>query len=129
MTFPEAAAVYLVNVAKVGDINRTFFQQRGFGEKHRISNGRNILSPGQECPRTHRQFGHTLSMNTTSYVRYDNEYFLYDKVFDEVHRQGGLSGYAHIDRGLFSVHRDMSMNIPRGKIDFGEILNVFSEIQ
>jgi hypothetical protein len=61
-------------------------------------------------------------MNITAMVRETEQYFLYDKVFDAVHAQGGLTGYAHINSGLFHVHRDMSLNIPRGKVDFGEIL-------
>jgi hypothetical protein len=43
-------------------------------------------------------------------------------VFDAVHAQGGLSGYAHVNDGNFHVHRDMSINVPRGKVDFAEIL-------
>jgi hypothetical protein len=122
LTYVAAEDVYLANVVKMGDINRTFFQQRGFGKEYQVREGDRILSPGQECPRTHEQLGHTLAMNTKAFVRDTAQYYLYDQVFDEVHRQGGLSGYAHINRDLFFVHRDMSLNIPRGKVDFGEIL-------
>jgi hypothetical protein len=61
-------------------------------------------------------------MNITSMVRDTERYFLYDEVFDQVHAQGGLSGYAHVNVGLFHVHRDMSLNVPRQKVDFAEIL-------
>ena len=61
-------------------------------------------------------------MNTQSFVRDTSKYYLYDTVFDEVHKQGGLSGHAHVNRDLFFVHRDMSLNIPQHKIDFAEIL-------
>jgi len=73
-------------------------------------------------PATHDQIGHTLAMNITAMVRDPQQYFLYDTVFDAVHAQGGLTGYAHINDGNFHVHRDMSLNLPRGKVDFAEIL-------
>ena len=44
------------------------------------------------------------------------------EVFDAVHAQGGLTGYAHVNSGMFHVHRDMSLNVPRQKLDFVEIL-------
>jgi hypothetical protein len=122
LTYVAAEDIHLANIVKMGDINRTFFQQRGHGKDYRVSDGLRVLVPGQECPRTHEQLGHTLAMNTKSFIRDTSRYYLYDTVFDEVHRQGGFSGYAHINRDLFFVHRDMSMNIPRGKVDFGEIL-------
>lgn len=122
LAYVAAEDIYLANIVKMGDINRTFFQQRGHGPEYRVTDGLRVLSPGQECPRTHEQLGHTLAMNTRTFVRDTSKYYLYDTVFDEVHRQGGLSGYAHVNRDLFFVHRDMSMNVPRGKVDFGEIL-------
>ena len=122
LAYLAAEDIYLANVVKMGDINRTFFQQRGHGKAYRVTDGLRVLSPGQECPRTHEQLGHTIAMNTKSFIRDTSKYYLYDTIFDEVHRQGGLSGYAHVNRDLFFVHRDMSMNIPRGKVDFGEVL-------
>ena len=61
-------------------------------------------------------------MNTTSMVRDTERYFLYDEVFDAVHAQGGLTGYAHANSGRFHVHRGMSINVPQQKVDFVEIL-------
>jgi hypothetical protein len=122
MAWVQAEDIHLANIVKMGDIYRTYFEQRGFGPAYRVTDGEFVLSPGQECPRTHDQIGHTLAMNTTSMVRNTDRYFLYDEVFDAVHAQGGLSGYAHINSGLFHVHRDMSLNMPRQKVDFAEIL-------
>jgi hypothetical protein len=122
MAWVQAEDIHLANVVKMGDIYRTYFEQRGFGPNYRVIDGEFVLSPGQECPRTHDQIGHTLAMNITSMVRDTERYFLYDEVFDAVHAQGGLSGYAHVNSGLFHVHRDMSMNVPRQKVDFVEIL-------
>jgi hypothetical protein len=112
----------LANIVKMGDISRTYFEQRGFGPAFRVTDGDYVLSPGQECPRTHEQLGHVLGMATTSMVRDTDRYYLYDTMFDTVHAQGGLAGYAHINSDAFFVHRDMTINLPRGKVDFGEIL-------
>lgn len=127
MAWVKAEDIHLANVVKMGDIYRTFFEQRGFGPAYRVVDGEFVLVPGQECPRTHEQIGHTLAMNITSMVRNPDRYFLYDEVFDAVHAQGGLSGYAHGNNGMFSVHRDMSLNVPRQKVDFIEILQ-FNEL-
>lgn len=122
MAWIKAEDVHLANIVKMGDIYRTYFEQRGFGPAYRVQDGTHILVPGQECPRTHDQIGHTLAMNITAMVRDPERYFLYDTVFDAVHAQGGLTGYAHVNSGLFHVHRDMSINVPRAKVDFVEIL-------
>jgi hypothetical protein len=122
MAWVQAEDVHLANIVKMGDIYRTYFEQRGFGRDYRVVDGEFVLTPGQECPRTHDQIGHTLAMNITSMVRNTDRYFLYDEVFDAVHAQGGLTGYAHVNSDMFHVHRDMSMNVPRQKVDFAEIL-------
>jgi hypothetical protein len=122
MAWVRAEDIHLANVVKMGNIYRTFFEQRGFGPQFRVLDGEFALVPGQECPRTHEEIGHTLAMNITSMVRDTDRYFLYDEVFDRVHAQGGLTGYAHVNTDAFHVHRDMSMNVPRQKVDFAEIL-------
>ena len=122
MAWVQAEDIHLANVVKMGDIYRTWFEQRGFGKEYRVIQGDTILSPGQECPRTHNELGHTLSMNIQEMVRDTEKYYLYDWVFDTVHAQGGLSGYAHVLSDMFYVHRDMSINIPKDKIDFVELM-------
>jgi hypothetical protein len=122
MAWVQAEDIHLANVVKMGDIYRTYFEQRGFGPGYRVTDGEYVLVPGQECPRTHDQLGHALAMNITSMVRDTERYFLYDEVFDAVHAQGGLAGYAHVNNGSFHVHRGMSLNVPRQKVDFAEIL-------
>ncbi|UCD30252.1 MAG: CehA/McbA family metallohydrolase, partial [Planctomycetota bacterium] len=67
-------------------------------------------------------FGHTLSINTTSWVRDVNKYWLYDWVADTVHAQGGLFGYAHALLTHPYIRRGMSLSSPRHKVDFAEIL-------
>ena len=56
MTWVQAEDLYLANVVEMGDINRTWFRQRGFGREHRVVSAGHILSPGQECPRTGARF-------------------------------------------------------------------------
>jgi hypothetical protein len=122
MAWIQAEDLHLANVVKMGDISGTWFEQRGFGKEYRVIDGDYVLSPGQECPRTHEQLGHTLAMNTTDMVRNTDTYLCYDLAADGVHAQGGLWGYAHVATGQFEVHRDMTLNVPAGRCDFGEIL-------
>ncbi len=126
MTWVQAEDLHLANVVEMGDVNRTWFRQRGFGREHRVVSAGHILSPGQECPRTGARFrlGHVLAMNTTSLVRNPDRYFLYDWMFDQVHRQGGLTGYAHVYRTYPQLHRDMSINVPKNKVDFLELMQI-----
>lgn len=122
MAWVQAEDLHVANVVKMGDIYRTWFEQRGWGPDYRVIDNDYILSPGQECPRTHEQLGHTIQMNTRGMVRDPDRYYLYDWVFDNVREQGGLTGYAHVLNGGFHVYRDMTMNIAKGKIDFVEIM-------
>ncbi len=122
MTWVKAEDLHLSNVVKMGDIYRTWFEQRGFGRDYRVVDGDYVLCPGQECPRTHAQIGHTISMNISNMVRDTDRYFSYDWVAKQVHEMGGLWGYAHVCSKMFFVHRDMSMNIPEGNVDFVELL-------
>ena len=118
----RAEDVHVANVVKMGDIYRTWFEQRGWGKEYRVTVGDTVLSPGQECPRTHNELGHTMEMNTKEMIRDTSQYYLYDKVFDQSHAQGGLSGYCHVLFDMFHVNRDMSINIPKNKVDFVEIM-------
>ena len=129
MTWARAEDVHMINVVRMGDALKTYFEQYAYGKAGRVVEPGFAAVPGQEDPRTDN-LGHTLHMNLQSAIRYPNEYYLYDKVFDEVHRQGGLSGYAHAYQPLrfsFYVRRNMSLNIPLNKIDFAEIAE-FGEI-
>ena len=122
MAWAQAEDIHVTNVLKMGDINRTWFEQRGFGPEHRYTEGDFVLVPGQECPRTHEQLGHILCLNTGSMVRDFRRYYLYDRVFDAVHAQSGLTGYAHVEANKFHVHRDLSRNVPAGRVDFVEVM-------
>lgn len=122
MAWIQAEDLHVANVVKMGAINGTWFEQRGFGKDYRFIDRDYVLSPGQECPRTDDHIGHALAMNITEMVRNTDAYFCYDLVADGVHAQGGLWGYAHVATGQFHVHRDMTLNVSAGRCDFGEIL-------
>ena len=120
MAWAQAEDVHLTNLVLMGDIYRTYFQQRGFGPEFRVQEGDFVLAPGQESPRT-REMGHVLTMNIKQPVHDPDDYYLYDLALDRLHAQGALTGYAHAATGMFEVHRDMTLNVPTRKIDFFEI--------
>ncbi|NOZ74178.1 MAG: CehA/McbA family metallohydrolase [FCB group bacterium] len=121
MAYVQAEDIHVANILMMGNFRRTYFEQRGFGKEYRVIDGDYILAPGQEEPRTFATLGHFIGLNLTDFVRNTDYYFLYDIFADIIHEQGGLAGYAHANSGAFRVARDMSMNIPKGKIDFLEI--------
>ena len=57
MAWVQAEDIHLANVVKMGDLYRTWFEQRGWGPENRVIDGDYVLSPGQECPRTHNRLG------------------------------------------------------------------------
>ncbi len=121
LVWAQAEDIHVVNVLEMGDHERTFFQQRGWGEEGRTQSGNTVLVPGQEDPRI-AHLGHTIALNISEPIRDTSQYYLHDWVYDQVHKAGGLYGYAHVNRGLFDIERDLSLNAPKGKIDFVELL-------
>ncbi|MEX0322692.1 MAG: CehA/McbA family metallohydrolase [Puniceicoccaceae bacterium] len=120
MAFVQAADIKVANILEMGDPMRTYYEQRGFGKAWRVQDDGHVLVPGQEDPRSH--WGHAIGMNLTQLARDLDKYMLNDWVADEIHRQGGLYGYTHVGEGGLGVHRDMTMTGPRGKADFGSIM-------
>jgi hypothetical protein len=117
---------------RMGDIERVYFEQAGYGKHSRYQQNDYVLVTGQEDPRTGiDDQGHTIGLNITAPVRDTAQYHLYDFMFDGVHRQGGLTGYAHVAwaddwnrrsrPGIWPTW-DANINVPRGRIDFFEIL-------
>ncbi len=105
---------------KMGDFWATYYPQYAFGEKGTYQRGNYLLHSGQEDPRT-PELGHALSFGATAAVRYAEEYYYFDKVFDEIHRRGGLTGYAH-QAETFHGYRGLTLDGLRGKVDMLEIL-------
>ena len=121
VAWARAEDTHVLNILEMGDHERTYFQQRAFGRAGRIQRGDILLVPGQEDPRIFN-LGHTIAMNISQAVRDTSKYYLHDWFYDRVHALGGLYGYAHVNRKMFNIHRDLSLNIPKGKVDFVELL-------
>jgi hypothetical protein len=103
----------------MGDFWATYFIQYAFGPKGRYHEPGSVLSPGQEEPRT-PEIGHTISLGADEFVRFNSDYYSYDRLFDRVHELGGLTGFAH--QGMsFHAYRGMVLNTLRGKNDFLEL--------
>lgn len=132
MTWAQAEDIHVANILRMGDIKSTYFEQSGYGPRSRYRQGNYVLVSGQEDPRTGiGEQGHTIALNITAPVRDTSQYHLYDFMFDGVHAQGGLTGYAHIawapewyrrERPELNPTWDATINVPRNKIDFFEIL-------
>jgi hypothetical protein len=120
LLWTKAEDLRIGNVLRMGDARRIYFPQYAFGKQGSALDSGFALVPGQEDPRT-AVLGHSISLNIKTPIRSEEHYYLYSDVFDEAHRQGGITGHAHVSQELFLVNRDMSLNIPRGKIDFEEI--------
>ena len=132
MTWALAEDVHVANILRMGDIKDVYFEQARYGKESRYQHGDYVLVTGQEDPRTGiDDQGHTIALNITTPVRDPAQYHLYDFMFDGVHQQGGLTGYAHIawtdewnrrSRPNIWPTWDADINVPRGRIDFFEIL-------
>jgi hypothetical protein len=132
MTWARAEDVHVMNILRMGDLRRTYFEQAGYGKDHRYQKGDYALVSGQEDPRTDiGEQGHVMALNITAPVRDTARYHLYDFMFDGMHQQGAITGYAHKswapafyrsqDPGKHPTW-DSTINVIRGKIDFFEIL-------
>ena len=132
LTWAQAEDVHVANILRMGDIQRTYFEQEGYGKEFRTQQGDYVLVSGQEDPRTAiSEQGHAIALNITAPVRDTSRYHLYDFMFDGAHAQGALAGYAHMAwapdtyrRGRLEQHPgwDATINVPRDKVDFFEIL-------
>jgi hypothetical protein len=114
-----AEDVHVGNLLRMGDFWTTYFEQYAFGERGRYAEAGRLLSPGQEEPRT-PEIGHTISLGANDFVRIQQDYYSFDKLFDRVHALGGVTGVAH-QAMSFHGYRGMALNTIRGKTDFLEL--------
>lgn len=109
------------NLLQMGNVGATHFPQMGWGKTGgRVQQGNHALVSGQEGPRTIIS-GHIISLNINSPVRFPDRYFQYQAVFEEVARQGGLSGYAHVGYNDPGTIVGMALDVPLGNVKFAEI--------
>ena len=120
MALVQAEDLHLANMTQMGNVNAYFFAQYAFGEQSKYRQGDYELVSSEEDPRT-SHVGHTLMLNMKTMVRDEQTYFLYHKVFEEIRRQGGLTGYAHGGEA-FHAERGMALDVPFNIVDFVEIL-------
>lgn len=118
----RAEDLNVANLLRMGNIGASYFQQYNWGEEARYGDVPYTLVPGQEDPRTLRR-GHTIQLNINSPIRNSERYYLYHEVFEEVRKQGGLTGYAHVG-GYPGVRAGLALDIPYGLVDFVEVLQV-----
>jgi hypothetical protein len=133
MTWARAEDVHVANILRMGDDKGVYFEQSAYGKASHFQHENYVLVAGQEDPRTNiAEQGHVIALNITAPVRDVSRYHQYDYMFDEAHKQGALTGYAHIAWAsdfhtrngaptLFPTW-DPNIDVVRGKVDFFEIL-------
>jgi hypothetical protein len=119
----EVAAedVHVGNLLEMGNIVTTHFRQPAWGKAGRFLKDGHLIASGQEDPRTTER-GHTIHHNLQQPIRLPPEdFFSYHKVFEASHRQGGVSGYAHMAQ-IFNGRRGLALDAPFELVDFIEVL-------
>lgn len=120
MDWLQAENVNVGVLLRMGDFWETYFPQYAWGAKGVYQQGDFLLSSGQEDPRT-PELGHALGLGASDKVRYPEDYYYYDKVFDQLHTLGGVTGYAHQGE-TFHGYRGLTLDGLRNKIDVLELL-------
>ena len=127
-----AEDVYVGNILEMGNISGTHFKQpKRWGAASRYAKDRqHYIVSGQEDPRT-GHMGHTIHHDLDSPIHADaDNYFVYNRVFQEAHDQGALSGFAHMGQG-FNGQRGMALTVPFELVDFIEVLQagrIFTDV-
>ncbi|MBD0260450.1 MAG: CehA/McbA family metallohydrolase [Cytophagales bacterium] len=116
----QAEDVHVGVLLRMGDFWETYYPQYAWGPKGVYREGNYLLTSGQEDPRT-PELGHALGIGAADRVRYRDQYYYYDKVFDKLHELGGLTGYAHQGK-TFHGYRGLTLDGLRGKVDVLELL-------
>jgi hypothetical protein len=123
MHLAQAEDIHVCNVVQMDDVNSLSFLQYAWGDQGMFVDGDYVLRSGQEGPRTGFR-GHTLFYNLTHSIHDHNSYYIYEDVFDQAHRMGGLGGYAH-NGVAFGAERGMSIVVPVGNVDFLEVMQTY----
>ncbi|CAA9267257.1 MAG: hypothetical protein AVDCRST_MAG95-2586 [uncultured Adhaeribacter sp.] len=120
LTWTQAEDIHVGVMLRMGDFWETYYPQYAWGEKGVYQKNDYLLSSGQEDPRT-PELGHALGLGALDRVRYNKEYYYYDKVFDRLRELGGVGGYAHQAK-TFHGYRGLVLDGLRGKVDVLELL-------
>ncbi|HLT71206.1 MAG TPA: CehA/McbA family metallohydrolase [Cyclobacteriaceae bacterium] len=120
MKWIQAEGINIGVLLRMGDFWATYYEQYAWGGKGVYREHNYLLASGQEDPRT-PEVGHALGFGASDKVRYRDEYYYYDKVFDRLHELGGITGYAH-QAESFHGYRGLMLDGLRKKVDVLEIL-------
>ena len=111
----EAEDINVANILSMGNLGAIHFQRKSnLGNLPLLSTNSSLVF-GAEDPRTKR-LGHVIQLNVAEPIRDVSTYYLYQEVFDGVHKKGGLAGYAH------GGGAGIALDLPYGKVDFIEVL-------
>lgn len=120
LRWTAAEDIHVGNLLQMGDFWTYVFSQYGWGEAGRYREGKYLLASGQEEPRT-PEIGHTISLGANDFARRRDDYYSFDRLFDQIDELGGISGFAH-QAMSFHGYRGMTLNVLRDKVDFVELL-------
>jgi hypothetical protein len=120
MTWLQAEDVHFGALLRMGDFWETYYPQYAYGEKGVYQQDDYLLTTGQEDPRT-PELGHAFAIGAANRVRRRDRYYYFDEIFDEVHRLGGITGYAHQGE-TFHGYRGLMLDGLRGKVNALELL-------
>jgi hypothetical protein len=116
-------------------IGATHFRQYNWGSEARYGAAPYMLVPGQEDPRTFL-LGHTIQLNIRKSVRNPQRYYQYHEVFEAVHEQGGVTGYAHLGAtdanypiSYRSTRAGLALDVPYGLVDFIELVLPWGDLK
>jgi hypothetical protein len=124
LAFTRAEDIHVSNLLQMGNVGSSdYFSQYAFGRDGDYIRSLHALVSGQESPRSSHR-GHTIGLNATRYISAEKDYFVYDKIADQVSRDGGLWGYAHVAIDAFNVGYGLALDVPLGVVDFVEILQM-----
>lgn len=112
----------VANLLQAGSSGAVYGKQYRWGEQGRHGLLPYTLVSGQEDPRT-LHLGHTIELNLSEPVHSPPEhYYLYHRTFENIHRQGGINGYAHVAGPRRYAPKGMALDIPYGLVDLVEVL-------
>ena len=125
----QAEDLNVGNLLQMDNIGAVYYRQYNWGKDAHYGNAPYRLVPGQEGPRTLLR-GHTIQLNIDEPAWNPERYFLYHEVFEKTHRQGGLTGYAHVGlsnnlgllRDNLGALPGLALDVPYGLVDFVEVL-------
>lgn len=117
----QAEDINVTNILQFG-LTRRFHNaiQYAHGPEGVYREGDYILATGQENPRTHF-LGHVITLGAGSPINFPDAYLIYRLFFEEVRRQGALSGFAHFATDMLGGHYGLAVVLPHDLLGFVEV--------